>query len=104
LSSTHPDLFASREEVTRFGALKARALMTRYGGDCYGYCLLAAGCVDLIVEAGLKPYDVVALIPIVEAAGGFITTWDGAPATAGGRILASGDERVHHEALAILGR
>jgi len=104
LSSTHPDLFASGEEAIRFGALKSRVLMTRYGGDCYGYCLLAAGCVDLIVEAGLKPYDVVALIPIVEAAGGFITTWDGAPATSGGRIIAAGDERVHQEAMAILGR
>jgi myo-inositol-1(or 4)-monophosphatase len=104
LSSTHPDLFASREEATRFGALKSRVLMTRFGGDCYGYCLLAAGCIDLIVEAGLKPYDVVALIPIVEAAGGLITTWEGAPATAGGRIVAAGDERVHQEALAILGR
>jgi histidinol phosphatase-like enzyme (inositol monophosphatase family) len=104
LSSTHPDLFASGEEAIRFGALKSRVLMARYGGDCYGYCLLAAGCVDLIVEAGLKPYDVVALIPIVEAAGGFITTWDGAPATAGGRIIAAGDERMHQEAMAILGR
>jgi len=104
LSSTHPDLFASGEEAVRFSALKSRVLMTRYGGDCYGYCLLAAGCVDLIVEAGLKPYDVVALIPIVEAAGGLITTWDGAPATAGGRIVAAGDKRVHQEAMAILRR
>jgi myo-inositol-1(or 4)-monophosphatase len=104
LGSTHPDLFASGEEAARFGALKSRVLMTRYGGDCYGYCLLASGCVDLIVEAGLKSYDVVALIPIIEAAGGLITTWDGAPATAGGRIVAAGDPRVHHEALAILGR
>ena len=53
--------------------------MTRYGGDCYGYCLLAAGFVDLIVEAGLKPYDIVALIPIIERAGGRVTTWDGEP-------------------------
>jgi histidinol phosphatase-like enzyme (inositol monophosphatase family) len=104
LSSTHPDLFASGDEAARFGALKSRVLMTRYGGDCYGYCLLAAGCVDLIVEAGLKSYDIVALIPIIEAAGGLITTWDGAPATAGGRILAAGDTRVHQEAMAILGR
>ena len=65
--------------------------MTRFGGDCYGYCLLAAGFVDLIVEAGLKPYDVVALIPIIEGAGGRITTWEGKPATDGGRIVAAGD-------------
>jgi myo-inositol-1(or 4)-monophosphatase len=102
LTSTHPDLFASPEEVAQFDALKSRVLMTRYGGDCYGYCLLAAGCVDLIVEAGLKPYDVVALIPLIEAAGGFITTWDGGPATEGGRIIAAGDKRVHREAMSIL--
>ncbi len=76
--------------------------MTRFGGDCYGYCLLAAGFVDLIVEAGLKAYDIVALVPIIEAAGGIVTTWDGGPATDGGRIVAAGDRRVHQEALAIL--
>jgi myo-inositol-1(or 4)-monophosphatase len=76
--------------------------MTRYGGDCYGYCLLATGFVDLIVEAGLKPYDVVALVPIIEAAGGLVTTWDGGPASEGGRIIAAGDKRVHQEAIAIL--
>src|SRR5215470_11301141 len=71
LTSTHPDHFASRAEGSRFQALKSRVLMTRFGGDCYGYCLLAAGCVDLIVEVGLKPYNVVALITNIEDAGGF---------------------------------
>ena len=74
---------------------EAQVRMTRYGGDCYAYCLLAAGFVDLIVEAGLKSYDIVALIPIIERAGGRITTWDGEPATAGGRIVAAGDPRLH---------
>ena len=82
--------------------MKRRARLTRYGGDCYGYCLLAAGFVDAVVEAGLKPHDVIALIPIIEGAGGQITTWDGKPALAGGRILATGDPRVHDEALALL--
>src|SRR5947207_2076281 len=71
-------------------------------GEGYGYCLLAAGFIDLIVEADLKPFDVVALVPIIEAAGGVVTTWDGAPATDGGRIIAAGDSRVHREAMAIL--
>jgi histidinol phosphatase-like enzyme (inositol monophosphatase family) len=102
LTSTHPDLFASPEEASRFGAVRSRVRMTRFGGDCYGYCLLAAGFVDLIVEAGLKAYDIVALVPIIEAAGGIVTTWDGGPATDGGRIVAAGDRRVHQEALAIL--
>ena len=77
--------------------------MTRYGGDCYGYCLLAAGFVDLVVEAGLKPHDIAALIPIIEGAGGTVTTWDGKSAADGGRIVAAGDARVHREALAALG-
>ncbi len=99
LTSTHPDLFASPKEQAAFGRLKARARMTRYGGDCYGYCLLAAGFVDVVVEAGLKAHDVAALIPIIESAGGRITTWDNKPALHGGRILAAGDARVHEEAL-----
>ena len=102
LTSTHPDLFGSRPEAAGFARVKKRARMTRYGGDCYGYCLLAAGFVDVVVEAGLKPHDVVALIPIIEAAGGQITTWDNKTALHGGRILATGDRRVHEEALALL--
>lgn len=102
LTSTHPDLFGSPKDQAAFGRLRARARMTRYGGDCYGYCLLAAGFVDVVVEAGLKPHDVAALIPIIEGAGGRITTWDNKPALDGGRILATGDARVHKESLALL--
>jgi len=102
LTATHPDLFATATDAARFSDVRSRVRMTRYGGDCYGYCLLAAGFVDLIVEADLKPFDVVALVPIIEAAGGVVTTWDGAPATEGGRIIAAGDTRVHREAMAIL--
>jgi len=104
VSTTHPDLFEPGAETQAFARLKAKARMTRYGGDCYGYCLLAAGHVDIVVETGLKPHDVVALIPIIERAGGRITTWQGEPATAGGRILASGDARLHEEALKVLTR
>ena len=70
LTTTHPDLFATPARPPPSSRVKARARMTRFGGDCYGYCLLAAGCIDLIVEAGLKPYDVVALVPIIEAPAG----------------------------------
>jgi histidinol phosphatase-like enzyme (inositol monophosphatase family) len=101
LTTTHPDLFAG-DQATAFGAIRSRVHTTRYGGDCYGYCLLAAGFIDIIVECGLKPYDVVALIPIIESAGGLITTWDGQPAAAGGCIVAAGDQRVHREAIAVL--
>ena len=102
LTTTHPDLFSAPGELDAFQRLKAAARMTRYGGDCYAYCLLAAGFIDLIVEAGFKTYDVVALVPIIEGAGGRITTWQGKPATDGGRIVAAGDARVHKEALAVL--
>lgn len=102
LTTTHPDLFSSPTERDAFARLKSHARMTRYGGDCYGYCLLAAGFVDLVVEAGLKAHDIAPLIPIIEGAGGIVTTWDGEPAAQGGRIVAAGDESVHTEALAAL--
>jgi myo-inositol-1(or 4)-monophosphatase len=101
LTTTSPDLFGDGHESEAFARLKATAWLTRFGGDCYGYCLLAAGHIDIIVEVGLKPYDVVALIPIIEQAGGVITTWDGGRAEGGGRILACGDPRLHEAALRI---
>ena len=101
LTTTHPDLFTGKD-ARAFAAVRGAVRMTRYGGDCYGYCLLAAGHVDLVIEAGLKPYDIVALIPVIEAAGGIVTTWEGAPATEGGRIIAAGDRRMHREAMALL--
>ncbi len=104
MMTTSPDLFERGAEEEGFARVKRGVRMTRYGGDCYAYCLLAAGFVDLVVEAGLKSYDVVALIPIVERAGGRITTWDGRPATAGGRIVASGDPALHTRVLKLLNR
>jgi myo-inositol-1(or 4)-monophosphatase len=86
----------------RYEAVEAKARLTRYGGDCYAYCMLAAGHVDLIVEAALNPYDIVALIPIVEGAGGIVTTWDGGDPSKGGAIVAAGDKRVHEQALSLL--
>jgi myo-inositol-1(or 4)-monophosphatase len=101
LTTTHPDLFTG-DAAAAFAAIRARVRMTRFGGDCYGYCLLAAGFVDLIVEFGLKAHDVAALVPIIENAGGAITTWDGGPPALGGAILAAGDPRVHRQALEVL--
>ena len=76
--------------------------LTRYGGDCYAYCALAAGFVDLVVETSIKPHDIVALIPIIEGAGGLVTTWDGEEAAKGGRIIAAGDPAVHEQARRML--
>ena len=102
LMTTDPDLFMPGVEAKRFRRVKDKVRMVRYGGDCYAYCLLAAGHIDVIVEAGLKPHDVAALIPIIERAGGVFTTWDGGPAHAGGRIVAAGDDRVHKAALKLV--
>ena len=89
-------------ERQRFEKVEARAKMSRYGADCYAYAMLAAGHIDLVVEAGLKPYDIVAIIPIIEGAGGIVTSWSGGDASGGGTVLAAGDRRAHEEALAIL--
>ena len=64
--------------------------------------MLAAGHIDLVIETGLKPYDIVALIPIIEGAGGIVTSWSGGSAAGGGSIVAAGDRRVHAAALGLL--
>src|SRR5262245_3280391 len=89
------DLFARVERTVR---------LSRYGGDCYAYCMLAAGHVDLVIETELKPHDVIPLIPIVAGAGGIITTWEGGAAERGGRVVVAGDRRVHEAAIALLRR
>ncbi|MFT3729904.1 MAG: histidinol-phosphatase [Hyphomicrobium sp.] len=104
LTSTHPDLFESPEQFAALANLKAKARLTRYGGDCYGYCLLASGFVDVIIEAGLNAYDIVAIIPIIERAGGVVTTWTGGNASSGGDIIATGDPRLHDDVLALINK
>jgi len=101
LMTTSPLLMDDAERVA-FGLVEQAARLSRYGGDCYAYCMVAAGHVDLVIEAGLKPYDVIPLIPIILGSGGVITTWDGGNAKEGGRIIAAGDKRVHAEAMALL--
>ena len=93
MSDAERDMFQKVERVSR---------LSRYGGDCYAYCMLAAGHVDLVIESGLKPYDVIPLMPIIAGSGGIITAWDGSPAQAGGRIVAAGDKRVHEAAMKML--
>lgn len=101
LSCTSPTMF-DEKELTAFKRVENAARLTRYGFDCYAYCMVAAGFMDVVIESNLKSYDVVALIPIIEGAGGVMTTWDGGPASKGGAIIASGDKRVHEEALKLL--
>jgi myo-inositol-1(or 4)-monophosphatase len=99
--TTSPRLF-SPERREAYLRVENRAKLPRYGGDCYAYCALAAGHVDLVIEDGLNPYDIVALIPIIEGAGGIVTTWDGGDAAQGGSIIAAGDKRAHEAAMKLL--
>jgi myo-inositol-1(or 4)-monophosphatase len=102
LTTTHPTAYFTKPEQDAFQQLAGGVKMTRYGGDCYAYALLAMGFIDLVVESSLKPWDVQALIPIVEGAGGLLTSWDGGDAQEGGRVIAAGDARVHARAVEVL--
>ena len=89
-------------EHAAFRRVADAARLTRYGLDCYAYALLAAGHVDLVIEAGLQSYDVAGPIAVVQAAGGVATNWQGGPAHDGGTIIAAGSPELHAEALALL--
>lgn len=100
--TTAPELFSAPADFEAFERIKKAVKLVRYGGDCYLYCMIAAGQLDLVVEVGLNAYDIAALVPIVENAGGIVTTWDGGPAAEGGSIVAAGCPELHEEALKVL--
>jgi myo-inositol-1(or 4)-monophosphatase len=100
--STFPEI-GTEVERRGFHHVSTAARLTRYGMDCYGYALLAAGQVDLVIEAGLAPYDIQAPIAVIHAAGGIVTDWQGNPVHDGGRVLAAANAAIHADALAILG-
>jgi fructose-1,6-bisphosphatase/inositol monophosphatase family enzyme len=95
-------MFAGPAHQQAFARLATKARSTRFGGDCYTPCLVAAGCADLVVEAGLKPWDVQALIPIVEGAGGLITDWAGGRADRASEVIIAGHRELHAEVVAAL--
>ncbi|MBW7922134.1 MAG: histidinol-phosphatase [Rubellimicrobium sp.] len=101
--TTSPDYFDAGEQPA-YRALDAAAGVPRFGGDCYGYALLASGHVDLVVETRLQPYDFLALVPVIEEAGGVITDWQGRPLTldSGEQVVAAATPELHAEALALI--
>lgn len=101
LFTTFPEI-GTQAERGAFETVRDRVRLTRYGLDCYAYALLASGCIDLVIEAGLQTYDVQALIPVIEGAGGVITGWLGEDCQNGGRVIAAGDARIHAAALKLL--
>lgn len=103
LCTTSPEIFDSRE-AKAFDRIASVAVLRRYGGDCYNYALLAMGRVDLVVEAGLQPYDYLPLVPIIEAAGGVVTDWQGGPLQrhSSGQVVAAANAVLHREAIELL--
>jgi inositol-phosphate phosphatase/L-galactose 1-phosphate phosphatase/histidinol-phosphatase len=103
LFATTPEMFRGADAAA-FARVSAAVKLVRFGADCYAYGLLAAGFIDLVLEASLKPYDFCAMIPIVEGAGGVATDWRGARLglASDGRVLVAGDHHAHEAALALL--
>lgn len=101
--TTSPHLF-DKKDTPAFERVQAGAKYTIYGGDCYSYGLLANGMVDIIIETGLKAHDFCALVPIVKGAGGQMTDWNGQELTihSDGKVLVTGDAKLHAEALKLL--
>jgi myo-inositol-1(or 4)-monophosphatase len=101
LTTTSPNYFKG-EEGDAFRQLESQAKLSKYGGDCYIYGMLAMGFVDLATDGTLNPYDIQGLIPIIEGAGGVVTTYDGGNPSLGGTVLASGNQTLHERALEVL--
>jgi len=104
LCCTHLSMFHTGKALDSFVRIAEICRFSRFGTDCYGYVLLAHGSIDLVVESSLKAYDVMPLIPIVEAAGGVITDWQGNSVANGGNVIATANPALHEQALKILSR
>lgn len=101
LFTTFPEV-GTAEEGAAFRRVAEAARLVRYGMDCYAYALLAAGQIDLVIEAGLQAYDVQAPIAVIEAAGGIVTDWSGGPVHQGGQVIAASCPALHARALELL--
>ncbi len=102
LSCTEPMAMFSEAQSGAYERIRRLSRFTRLGLDAYGYALTAEGRIDLVVEAALAPYDIQAHIPILQGAGGIITSWDGGPATNGGAIVCVGDKRLLEQVYEVL--
>ena len=102
LNTTSPYVFASKRDQKSFEKLSAKVKSVRLGGDCYSYCLLADGLVDIVVESGLKPWDIRALVPIINNAGGVINTWESETVAGGGRIIAAANRQLFQKSQNVL--
>ena len=104
VATTDPRHFRSQRQLAAYDVATAGARLVRYGGDCYCYTQLAMGLVDIVIETGLQPYDIQALIPLIENAGGVVSDWEGGRSDAGGDVLACGDRVLHARLLEQIAR
>ena len=102
LATTDPRFFENAPGEQQMLHILKTAKLMRYGGDCYNYAMLACGHIDAVIEQGLQAYDIQALIPIIEGAGGMITNWTGGSAASGGQVLACGSADLHAQLLDLL--
>ena len=102
LYSTHPSMFHEPGLMGRYERLAARCRLQRWGGDCYALALVAQGGIDVMVESSLMPYDILPLVPIIEAAGGVVTDLEGRTPLAGGTVIAAANPTLHAAALEIM--
>ena len=103
IATTSPDAFTA-EGWQAFTSVKDKCASSVYGGDCYNYALLAAGHLDIVIEHQLGAYDMMALVPILQNAGAYVTDWQGAPITINndGSLLACATRALHQDALKCL--
>lgn len=102
ISTTAPALYKTEREAEFLSRMISASRSVRYDADAYFFCLLAAGHIDVALDAGLQSYDIAPLVPIIEAAGGVVTTWDRQPAANGGNIIAAASPQLYEEALSLL--
>ncbi len=101
--ATSIDMFTEQEK-SAFNRVSAQAKERRFGADCYAYGLLASGCVDVVMESDMKPYDLMALVPVIEGAGGVVSDWQGNPIglNSGFQVLATSNLALHEECLNLI--
>ena len=105
IATTDPEACFDGAELGAWRQVRAAAKLARLGCDAYAYAMVAAGTMDMVIEAGLKSWDVEAAIPLIEGAGGVVTDWRGAPiGQHGGQMAIAGDQRVLDEAMVALKR
>jgi histidinol phosphatase-like enzyme (inositol monophosphatase family) len=105
IATTDPHGCFDGSEIGAWRQVRAASRLARTGCDAYAYAMVAAGTVDLVVEAGLKSWDIEAAIPVIEGAGGLVTNWRGDPVgREGGQVAIAGDRTLLDEALVALRR